>query len=229
MAELRSAAGKKEGRVMTKITLCKLLSLGMLLSAAGCNASGSDARALSGRVSAPDGVTVTSVQALTSQGGKLTTSSSATVDAQGAFKLDLAKGKSYVLQLMSGDTAVGTIRFAASSGGARTAILPLASSVHESAEADDDADDADDVEDDDDDAAEAGIELGDVTSVADGDYEPAKNPLAQVDSDDDGTDDYADGDDDDDGVADADDDDVEGDGVADSTEVEGTDTESGGA
>lgn len=196
---------------MTNSTLCKLVSLGLVFAAVGCGGEGdaavaSTTRGVSGRVQAAAGVTVTEVVALASHAGAPTDVYRAAVDAQGAFRLELPKGQRYVLQLMAGDAAIGNIRFAASAGGPFTSLLSMAGAPGASDEAEDEAE------------AEDDVELGDVQSAGDSDYDTENEPLDQVDSDDDGDSDYADADDDDDGVDDEADEDDDDDGVDDADE-----------
>lgn len=197
---------------MRNSILCTLLSL-VAIAAVGCSSESTEgptaqgSRALTGRIQPAAGVNVTEVAALVSHAGAPTDVYRAPVDAQGVFRLELPKGERYVLQLMSGETAVGNIRFASSSAGALTSILPMAS-VPGGAGATPQAEDV----------SEPDVELGDVSSAGGSDYDSANEPLDQVDSDDDSVSDFDDDDDDDDGEADDEDEDDDGDGVDDSDE-----------
>lgn len=186
----------------------------LALSSIGCSGSGEGVRTVAGSLKAGEGVT--EVVALPASSEQKGTVYSAKVDASGAFRLDLPKDQRYVIVFKSGDQSTGVLRFKDGTTGAYTTLLPVAgepSSMPSSKPlSEDDAED-------DDDAEESEIGLGEVDDpAADGQYEPANNPLEQVDSDDDGDNDFEDADDDNDDVADDVDSDDDGDGVDDSSE-----------
>ena len=157
---------------MRNSILCTLLSL-VAIAAVGCSSESTEgptaqgSRALTGRIQPAAGVNVTEVAALVSHAGAPTDVYRAPVDAQGGFRLELPKGERYVLQLMSGETAVGNIRFASSSAGALTSILPMAS-VPGGAGATPQAEDV----------SEPDVDLGDVSSAGGSDDDKPVHALA---------------------------------------------------
>lgn len=196
---------------MQNRTLIGLCFLGISsLAAVGCaSTDAATIRNVSGTVPASD--KITSVIAVQSGGAGKTYS--APVDASGHFSLPLPIGQRFTVGFLSGTKAVGVLRHKSGATGAYSSLLavghaPIGSPTDKKA-----ADAAGEVEDED-------IALGDVDNAAgDAAYEGSNNPEEQVDSDDDGENDYADGDDDGDGEDDAADD-SSGEGAEDAADAD---------
>src|SRR5262245_20320670 len=114
----------------------------------------------------------------------------------------LPKGDRYVVALLDqGDAELGAVDFN-SGGGTEEQGIPFL-------DEDGKADEAGDIE-------YSDIDLGEIDDDSDGNgFEPSINPLSEIDSDGDGSDDLADLDDDDDGTTDELDGDDDGDGLPD--------------
>lgn len=186
---------------MRNLGLVGLASVFVLgLSGLGCSSTEATMRNVSGTVPASD--KVTSVIAVQAGAGSAAKTYTAPVDASGHFSLQLPIGQRFVVGFMQGSNAVGVLRWKSGQSGAYTTILAVGHAPSGSPSVKP-ADASEEVEDQD-------VALGDVDNAA-GDtlYEPSQNPEEQVDSDDDGQDDFDDADDDGDGEDDADESDAE--------------------
>ena len=188
---------------------------GLACSSSQSPSEGSNVRSVSGALKVDKGITqVVAVEAGGAKGAKTFTTA---VDGAGRFTLSLPIGKRYMVSFKSGTQAVGVLGFKDGAAGTSTSLLPVAhgpTSTMAGPKAEGST--SNEAEDD--------IDLGDVDD-ADGDavYEPSKNPLDEVDSDDDGESDLEDADDDDDGTADVEDADDDNNGTADVDEEQDSD------
>lgn len=196
-------------RISTLIGLC-FLGISSLTSLGCASEDAATIRNVSGAVPTSDAIT--SVIAVQSGGAAKTYT--APVDASGHFSLALPIGQRFTVGFLSGSKAVGVLRYKSGATGVYSSLVAVGHAPTGSP-ADKKAQDASaEVEDED-------IALGDVDNAAgDASYEPSNNPQEQVDSDDDGEDDYADDDDDGDGEDDIADDDGGGEDGDDSVDTD---------